>query len=256
MHSVKYIAFLDSDDLWHRKKLATHIAHLELKKTVGVSYSPSILIDADSNPIGITQSPKLTDVTNADIFLRNPVGNGSTPVIRRDALGDITFKNDAGEPCWFDESFQQSEDIECWMRLALQTDWEFEGVADALTLYRINESGLSANIMRQFQSWQRMCEKVKKTDPSFYRRWGRLSEAFQLRYLARRAARMRCGSAAFNLTLRAIRCDLHMIIREPLKTFTTLAAACALCALPRSSYERLEKQALGYFTAMRRRESV
>lgn len=237
----KYVAFIDSDDLWRPRKLAIHVAHLEKQKTVGVSYAASLLVDDAGAPIGVIQSPKLSGIRAEDVFLRNPVGNGSAPVIRREALDAIAFSNATGEDCWFDESFRQSEDIECWMRIALKTDWAFEGVDDVLTLYRVNQSGLSANIMRQFDSWKRMCAKVEAADPAFHKKWARLSEAFQLRYLARRAARMRCGGAALQLSLRALFCDMQLALREPKKTLTTLAAACALCALPRSAYERLER---------------
>ena len=240
----KYIAFIDSDDLWVPQKLSIHVAHLEARARVGVSYAASELIDEKNVPIGVIQSPKLDDVCAPDVFLRNPVGNGSAPVIRRKALDAITFQDADGKLCWFDESFRQSEDIECWMRIALQTKWEFAGVEGVLTRYRINEGGLSANIMRQFESWKRMCAKVEAIDPAFYEKWGGLSEAFQLRYLARRAARMRHGRTALWLSLRAVSCDLTMTLREPKKTLTTLAAAIALCAMPRRFYEAIESVAL------------
>lgn len=239
-----YIAFLDSDDFWAANKLAVHVAHLERCNHVGVSYSGSVLIDEANTPIGVEQSPKLFDIRPEDVFLRNPVGNGSAPVIRRETLDAIAFANDAGEACWFDESFRQSEDIECWMRIALTTNWAFEGVDGALTFYRVNSGGLSANIMNQFESWKRMVAKVEAVAPDFHGKWARLSEAFQLRYLARRAARMRCGRMALGLSLRAMLCDLKLTLREPAKTLTTLAAACALCALPRNAYEWTERAAL------------
>ena len=252
----EYIAFLDSDDIWKPHKLAIHVAHLNAKKGVGVSYSPSILIDDHGDAIGLIQAPKLYDVRSEDIFLRNPIGNGSAPVIRRSVLNEILFRNGAGEACWFDESFRQSEDIECWMRIALNTRWQFEGVEEPLTLYRVNHGGLSANIMKQFDSWKRMCAIVECTHPKFYRKWGRLSEAFQLRYLARRAARMRSGATALSLALRAIYCDVQMALREPKKTLTTLAAACALCALPRGVYENLEGAVLARVSARKEAEAV
>lgn len=240
----KYIAFIDSDDLWAPRKLSVHVAHLERCAHVGVSYAASALVDDNGAPIGVVQSPKLHHIRNEDIFLRNPIGNGSAPVIRRETLEAITYFNGIREECWFDESFRQSEDIECWMRIALTTNWAFEGIDEVLTFYRVNEGGLSANILKQFESWKRMSAKVKATAPSFHAKWARLSEAFQLRYLARRAARMRSGRTALWLSLRAMVCDLQMTMREPKKTLTTLAAACALCALPRELYERFEKHML------------
>ena len=36
-----------------------------------------------------------------------------------------------------------AEDIECWMRMACQTSWQFEGIPGDLTLYRIVSGGLS-----------------------------------------------------------------------------------------------------------------
>ena len=245
----QYLAFLDSDDIWDPRKIATHVVHLRKNPILGVSYSPSILIDDCGQEIGVIQAPKLTEVRAEDVFLRNPVGNGSAPVIRRNALDDIEFKNDLGEACWFDENFRQSEDIECWMRIALDTNWKFEGVEKPLTFYRVNECGLSANIMKQFESWKRMCLKVECAHPQFYQEWAQLSEAFQLRYLARRAARMRCGTVALKLTWRAIWRDLTIMLREPKKTLSTFAAACALCILPRGLYERAEHAALMHLSA-------
>ena len=239
-----YIAFLDSDDLWTPDKLARHVAYLDANPAIGVSYSASALINAEGVPIGITQSPKTTNVTAQDVFLRNPVGNGSAPVIRRETLDAIKFNAGRGHTEFFDENFRQSEDIECWMRIALTTHWKFGGIDDCLTLYRVNEDGLSAHIDRQFKSWEAMCEKVRAVAPTFYRKWGRLSRAFQLRYLARRAARMRNRASALKLALGALVCHPAILLREPKKTLETVAAALVLKIVPTRVYVWLETNAL------------
>jgi hypothetical protein len=77
------LAFFDSDDLWGPKKLEMHVSHLEKSPAVGVSYSASIFIDDGGKIMGIHQLPKLSNVTARDVICRNPVGNGSAPVIRR-----------------------------------------------------------------------------------------------------------------------------------------------------------------------------
>ena len=239
-----YIAFLDSDDLWAPEKLARHVAYLEANPEIGVSYSASALVNAEGEPIGVVQAPKLAGVEPQDVFLRNPVGNGSAPVIRREALEAVRFNSGRGYCEYFDESFRQSEDIECWMRIALTTDWRFGGIEECLTLYRVNEDGLSAQIQRQFESWEAMCAKVREVAPNFYKKWGRLSRAFQLRYLARRAARMRDRTNAFKLAARAIACHPAIMLREPKKTMETLAASILLQIAPTGLYVWLETSAL------------
>ncbi|MEM6555625.1 MAG: glycosyltransferase family 2 protein, partial [Pseudomonadota bacterium] len=58
------------------------------------------------------------------------------------------------------------------------------------------------------------------------------AEAFQLRYLARRCVRMGEGALAWSLIKDAVRLCPKIILREPAKTITTLAAASMLRFLP------------------------
>lgn len=240
----EFIAFLDSDDLWSPEKLTAHVQFLNDNPDIGVSYSGSTLISTNGDPIGISQNPQTDNVDASDVFLRNPVGNGSSPVIRRSVFDDIRFFANRGYAEYFDEAFRQSEDIECWMRIALTTRWRFGGLSDCLTLYRVNEGGLSAHIERQFESWEAMCTKVKAIAPTFHARWYRLSRAFQLRYLARRAARMRDRKTALKLALEAVRCHPAIVMREPRKTMETLAAALLLRVAPTHLYTAIEQRAL------------
>ena len=230
-----FIALLDSDDLWETDKLARHVTHLRNHPGLGVSYATSRMMDDDGNLLRILQRPKLYDITPQDIFLRNPVGNGSAPVIRREVFTDIAFRNARrNELDYFDESFRQSEDIECWIRIALTTHWRFEGIRGAYTRYRINAGGLSANVVRQFETWLRVRDKVREMAPEFARQWEARAEAYQLRYLARRCVRMGDGAMAFSLMIDALKRDASIAWREPLKSATTLAAAVVMRLAPMS----------------------
>lgn len=237
----RFLAFLDSDDLWEAEKLAFHVAHLMTSSSVGVSYAASSMIDDDGNFLRIVQRPKLYKVSAKDIFLRNPVGNGSAPVIRSEVFREIEFYSE--DKCYtqyFDESFRQSEDIECWTRIALKTDWKFEGLDATLTRYRINEGGLSANVIRQFETWCRLRDKVLETDPRFARKWALNAEAFQLRYLARRCVRMGDGAMALSLVKDALKASPRIVFQEPLKTATTVAAALFMRIMPAAAQARLQ----------------
>lgn len=230
----RYIAFIDSDDLWEPEKLAWHVRHLDDNPHVGVSYSGSLLIDEAGRSLGLYQKPKADDVTPKDVFCRNPVGNGSAPVIRRAALLAIAFDYPSrGYPCYFDESFRQSEDIECWLRLALLTPWRFEGTDRPLTRYRVNESGLSANMDKQFESWDRVRRKVGLYAPKFCEEHGKAALAFQCRYLARRAIRSADAAAARRWINKAWAASPKALLSEaPKSLFTTLVVLFLSVAPP------------------------
>lgn len=243
----KYIAFLDSDDLWLPEKLESHVKHLESSPEVGVSFCRSAFIDDNSKPLDIYQIPKLTDITPHYIFCRNPISNGSVPVIRSEVLEAIKFQDDIQgqlEDNYFDEHFHQSEDIECWVRIALQTSWKVEGIPEALTLYRVNSGGLSAHVEPQLESWEAMVEKTRIYAPDFVAQWESLARAYQYRYLARRAVRNRDGNTAVKLINKALKQDKRIIREEPKRTLITIAAAYIISILPKSWYITIEKLAL------------
>jgi len=187
--------------------------------------------------------PKLNDISVAHLMCRNPVGNGSAPVIRKEVFTEIaTMQNIHGttEPHYFDDSFRQSEDIECWIRIAAKTEWKFEGLSEPLTLYRINSASLSANIPKQLASWERVMAKLKSYAPELWSGHVALARAFQLRYLARQAIRQKDGATSLSLIGQAFKSSPLMLFKEPGRTLLTLAAAVALVIVPKNLYEKLE----------------
>jgi glycosyltransferase involved in cell wall biosynthesis len=241
----EFIAFLDADDLWHPDKLGAHVALLTRHPEVGVSYSQSAFIDDAGQPLNYWQRPKTDRIKPEDVLLRNPIGNGSAPVIRRLTLEAIAFpgtRPELQEQSYFDESFRQSEDIECWTRIALQTTWQFAGIAQPLTLYRVNSGGLSANLVKQLESWERFIAKTSAYAPAFIARWAPLARAYQYRYLARRAVRQGDPLMALQLLWRAISSTPRILLQEPVRTGVTLGAALVQALLPDALYRRLESR--------------
>jgi glycosyltransferase involved in cell wall biosynthesis len=236
----------NTGDAWHPTKLEKLVAVLERDGEAGVVFAASRFVDDDGTPLGLVQKPQRTSYTPADVFCRNPVGNGSSPIIRRETLDAIAFDDDRyGRTCWFDESFRQSEDIECWTRIAALTPWRFVYVDEALTDYRVNSTGLSANTGRQLETWRRFRAKVRAYAPDLEARHGNLAEAYQLRYLARRAVRGQSGAAALRMSLQAVALSPRILLEEPARTVTTVAASALQAVLPARLFATIEALAIG-----------
>lgn len=225
----EFVALLDSDDRWLPEKLALHVIHLENNPDIGVSYSPSQFIDMAGNPMRLKQTPKLHNVTAADIFCRNPVGNGSAPVIRRSALETVAFRHphDFGRTCWFDEALRQSEDIEMWLRMAVAGKVRFAGIAPALTEYRIGSAGLSSQVLRQYESWMVVLQRLRAYAPEFAAEHADRARAYQLRYLARRSIQLGDAGMAMTLLREAAASSLKPLYEEPVRSLGTALAAVA-----------------------------
>lgn len=246
-----YITLLDADDLWLPEKLEKHVQHLNNNLNVGISFSYSAFIDDQGHPTGLYQMPrKLKNITPAYVLCRNPVGNGSSAVIRRETLKCIEFQDNlygVEESFYFDERlrFEKADatDLECWTRIAATTPWHLEGIAESLTLYRIHAGGLSANALVQYQAIERVIEKSCAETPEL-NRYKNLAKAYYLRYVARRAVTLRDGELAVEMMHRSLGHSLGVLWEEPQRTIVTLGAAYLLKFTPRSLYTRLEQTAL------------
>ena len=245
-----FVALLDSDDFWHPEKLSEHFTHFKFAPNVDVSYSASLFVDEDNQCLGVGQFPQLTDIDPGIIYCRNPVGNGSAPVIRKSFLNRMaeTVEGRNGlRVQYFDESMRQSEDVEFWLRSALQGKAVFEGIGKPLTYYRVNESGLSADVEKQLKSWQYIEQKNSVDYPEFFYQYQSRAEAYQKRYLARRAVHSGEGLKALKLINQSLVSCPDIFISDPLRSVGTYVCAL-LSLLPRSIYktaERLSMSAMG-----------
>jgi glycosyltransferase involved in cell wall biosynthesis len=252
----EYIAFLDGDDMWLPEKLEKHLNHLESNPNIGVSFSCSAFIDEAGNPLGTYQVPQLSGATPQNILRCNPLGNGSAFMVRRQVLEAIKFQDNlrgTTEYFYFDESLRRSEDVEFLLRIAIKTDWQIEGLSEALTLYRVNSSGLSANLLKQLYSWKKMMTKIRCYAPDLIAKIEDEARAYELRYLARSAVRRKIGSMAVKLMNKAIASHWKIILEEPRRTLLTWVAAYLVWLLPQSVYSQVESLGSKVTGAMQKR---
>ncbi|MGD1951843.1 MAG: glycosyltransferase family 2 protein [Leptolyngbyaceae cyanobacterium] len=245
-----YVALIDADDLWTKDKIEKHVNHLENNPKIGISFSYSELIDEHDKSTGLKQIPtKIKDITPQYILRRNPIGNGSSPVFKQQVFKDIEFKDNlygTEEIFYFDESFKRAEDVECWLRIAVETKWDCEGIPELLTLYRVNPGGLSASVLLQYEYLERIIDKYNTAYPEIFADVVDLTKAYFQRYIARRAISMRDGKLAVEMLHKALACDLRILFEEPKKTLITMAAAYFLYLFPTRFYRQLEQVAMNF----------
>ena len=110
--SGEYLAFLDSDDLWHARKLQRQIAFMESSREVEICQTDEIWIrnGVRVNPRNKHRKP------SGDIFrvsLERCLVSPSAVMMRRDL-----FERVGG----FDESLSVCEDYDLWLRIARDTE--------------------------------------------------------------------------------------------------------------------------------------
>lgn len=173
----EYIALLDGDDIYHRDKIATHVARLYDKPDVGVVYSASRTIRDDGKPTFISLSGKPVHSNPLLALLcKNFVGHGSNAVFRRCLIDEVGG---------FDENLRSWEDVDLWLRIAAMQKWRFFREKRVLCYYRVRPSGLSFNLVQMRNSgtivietaYQRSPELIKPMLPTVY--------AYMYRYLSR-----------------------------------------------------------------------
>jgi len=204
----QFIAFIDADDEWHVDKLKHQIRHLHQQPEVGLSFCRSAFMNQSGQLNGQVQLPKLKHIQSSDVLLQNPIGNGSSPLIRRRALIDLwraTSRMTGGEGYYFDKRLRRAEDMECWLRLSELTHWKIEGIPDVLTYYRVVDTGLSSNMVKHYRDFLRVLVRIKTYSPIFIESWRSTAMAMQAKYLMRQSLRFNHSQLALSFFKRIVK---------------------------------------------------
>lgn len=126
----RFIAFLDSDDLWKANKMSEQIKFL-LKNDVAVTFSSYELMDEEGKFLNILiKAPNL--VTYKELFYCNWIGN-LTGVYDTAKLGKISISN-----------YRKRQDWIMWLQI-LKSQKKVFSVQENLATYRVRTNSISAS---------------------------------------------------------------------------------------------------------------
>ena len=140
------VATLDADDLWHPTKIERQVERFGgSSDRLGVVYTKFCTIDEDDRVIPARQMSSQWTATPegrvlAALVWRNFLGNGSTPLIRRECFGRVGLY----DPSYRDRGVPGVADFDFYLRLA--EAFEFGVVPEVLVGYRQLSSSLSADL--------------------------------------------------------------------------------------------------------------
>jgi len=130
----RYIGLLDGDDRWLPFKAARHVEAMERDPTIGVTFSQSAYVDEEGRRTGQLLATRLAEPTLHDLIRYNHLGNGSTPVVRKEVFEAVGL---------FDEQLRASEDYDVWIRVLHRRAGRVILVDEVLTEYRVRSNSLS-----------------------------------------------------------------------------------------------------------------
>jgi teichuronic acid biosynthesis glycosyltransferase TuaG len=124
-----YIAFLDSDDLWHERKLEVQTTFMQENKAA-ISFTKYYRINDVDLPIGMVN--KIPESVSYYDLLKGNVIAMSTSMIDSRVVEKVNFKKIGHEDYFF------------WLKI-LKNGVSAKGINDKLVYYRVHSTSLSSN---------------------------------------------------------------------------------------------------------------
>jgi glycosyltransferase involved in cell wall biosynthesis len=132
----RYIAFLDSDDLWHHQKLEKQIKFM-MQNTCSLSYTAYNKIDIHGNVIGSINPPPT--ITYAQLLKSNVIGC-LTAIYDTNSLGKMYMPD-----------LRRRQDMALWLNILKKVEKAY-CLSDSLAFYRVGLNSLSSNKFKVIRS--------------------------------------------------------------------------------------------------------
>ena len=130
----RWIAFLDSDDLWSEDKLIRHIRFM-LDSNSAFSFTHYAVLD--SNNYMVTEFAPSNDLYDYNAILKHCYIGCSTVIYDSEKIGKILMPTDA----------IKREDFACWLKI-LKTCEYARCFHECLTTYRVHSASVSSNKLK------------------------------------------------------------------------------------------------------------
>ena len=165
----RYIAFLDSDDFWHKNKLAQQLEFMK-EKDVAFSYTGYYTVDEDtSESIGLME---VVNVVDYHTLLKQNIIGCLTVIYDSKKLGKIYMPNIA-----------KRQDFALWLEILKKVPFAY-GLNEPLAYYRIRTISVSSNKFKaSLYNWKlyRDIEKLSLHKAIYYFAWYTYNSIFHKR---------------------------------------------------------------------------
>lgn len=181
-----YIAFLDSDDLWHPEKLKKQIEAITYFPDSGAVYCGLRQVVFET---GVPEEPSPRAYPAGrllnQILVKDVTAPTSTYMVKAQVFADVGY---------FDESLQARQDWDMWIRVA--SKYRIEAVPEVLVDFRLHQGERTAsNPMKEVNAYRQIMEKYahlraacplpirQAAKAAYFRRLGRVYFHHQLGYV-------------------------------------------------------------------------